>query len=150
MIPFVAGVIGAQSRTRDLCYCIKDQTEGLVGGRGGLMYPITDRLSAFGQIGAFANTEDSKWSTLHADVGLEMKVGESGFVGGGLGLWDINNSLYRDPTAFIHGGVDTPWKFGDGTVQWFIEGRKWLDENWEETEYDNDYSGLTGLRVMFK
>lgn len=150
LIPFMAGAIGAQSRTRDLCYCIKDQTEGLVGGRGGLMYPITDRLSAFGQIGAFANTEDSKWSTLHADVGLEMKVGESGFIGGGVGVWDLNNSLYRDPTAFIHGGVDTPWKFGDGTVQWFIEGRKWLDENFEDTEYDNDYSGLTGLRVMFK
>ena len=105
----------------------------------------------FGQLGGAINGEDNgSWDSVHADIGVEHKVGKSGFIGGGVGVWDLNNSLYRDPTLFVHGGVDTPWKVGDGTVQWFIEGRKWLDEPFDEDKYDGDYAGMTGLRLMWK
>jgi len=150
LVPFVAGYIGAQSRTRDLCYCVKDLTEGLVGVRGGVLYPLDDRLSLFGQVGAALNTKDSAWHTIHTDVGLEYRIGNTGFVGGGVGIWDLNNSFYRDATIFVHGGLNTPWKFGDGSVQWFIEARKWLDEPFDEEKYHDDYSGLTGFRLILK
>ncbi len=150
ILPFLAGFVGMQRRSRDLCDCFDDLSEGLVGGRAGVMYPINDRLHAFGQLGAAIDTEDSAYSLLQADIGLETRIGEKGFFGGGVGIWDINSSLYRDPTIFIHGGVDTPWKLGGNTLQWFIEGRKWLDEPFEEETYlDDDYSALTGLRLMY-
>lgn len=150
IIPFVAAFIGTQHRSRDLCDCYGDLDETIIGGRAGLKYPINDRLHAFGQVGAAVDTEDSAYSLLQADIGLETRIGEKGFFGGGVGIWDINSSLYRDPTIFLHGGVDTPWKLGGNTLQWFIEGRKWLDEPFEEETYlDDDYSALTGLRLMY-
>lgn len=150
ILPFLAGFIGMQHRSRDLCNCFDDLDEGLIGARAGLMYPLTETLHAFGQLGAAANTEDSAYSLLQADIGLETRVGAKGFFGGGVGLWDINSSKYRDPTIFLHGGVDTPWKFGGNTLQWFVEGRKWLDEPFEDqSDLDDDYSALTGLRLMY-
>jgi|GEM_PF-913863 len=150
IIPFAAGFLGLQHRSRDLCNCFDDLDEGLLGGRIGAMYPLTDKLHAFGQFGAAINSEDSAFSLLQADVGLETRLGESGFFGGGVGIWDINRSKYRDPTVFLHGGVDTPWKMGGNTLQWFVEARKWLDEPFEDQpDLDDDYSALTGLRLMY-
>jgi len=120
ILPFAAAFIGTQHRSRDICSCIDDLDEGIVGARVGAMYPLTETLSAFGQLGAAFDEEDSAYSLLQADVGLETRIGQSGFLGGGVGIWDLNNSKYRDPTVFLHGGVDTPWK-----------------------------SALTGLRLMY-
>ena len=46
-----------------------------------------------------------------------------------------------------HGGLDTPWRFAGSTGQWFAEGRLFLDML---DMIDNNYLGVTGLRMLWK
>jgi len=148
-IPFLAPFIGRESRTRDLCNCIKDIDSNLAGALGGVMIPHTERFRWLIQGGGAANLEESEWSTLFADVGAETRVGERGFFGGGLGIWDINDESGRDGTYFLQGGVDTPWTIGNSNVQWFIQGRGFMDND-EVDDIGSDYVGLTGFRFLFQ
>ena len=64
----------------------------------------------------------------------------------GVGLWDFNND-YSDKSIFFHGGLDTPRRFAGSTVQWFAEGRLFLDML---DMIDNNYLAVTGLRMLWK
>ncbi len=119
---FLAPFIGRQVRAID---------PPLVGLQLGHLTPISERTSFLVQGGGSYNLKDDELSVF-IDLGLERKVGEKGFFGGGVGYWDINNddeflgnSDYskRDVTYFIHGGADTSWMVKDRPVQWFGEAR---------------------------
>ncbi len=118
---FFAPFIGRQVRSID---------PPLVGIQGGLITPINDKTSWLVQAGGSYNLDVEELS-VYVDLGVERKIGEHGFIGGGLGLWDINNSddlpnsnsPKQDISYFIHAGADTAWKINDRTVQWFGEAR---------------------------
>lgn len=119
---FFAPFVGRQLRAID---------PPLVGLQVGYLGPITERLSWLVQGGGSYNLKDSELS-LFADVGLEHRIGENGFIGGGVGYWDLNNtdenlpnstSPKDDITYFVHGGAGTPWTFHDHPIQWFAEAR---------------------------
>ncbi len=148
-LPFLAPFIGRESRTRDLCNCIKDVDSNLAGALGGVMIPHSEKFSWLIQGGGAANLEESEWSTLFADVGAETRVGERGFFGGGLGIWDINDESGRDGTYFLQGGIDTPWTVGNANVQWFLQGRGFFDND-EVEDIGSDYVGLTGFRFIWQ
>ncbi len=148
-IPFLAPFIGRESRTRDLCNCIKDVDSNLAGALGGVMIPQNEKFHWLIQGGGAANLEESEWSTLFADVGAETRIGERGFFGGGLGIWDINDESGRDGTYFLQGGIDTPWTVGSSNVQWFIQGRGFMDND-DVEDIGSDYVGLTGFRFIFQ
>lgn len=76
-------------------------------------------------MGVAVNTRETSYSSLFADVGADVLLGRGG-VGGGVGLWDFNNDFF-DKSIFFHGGLDTPWRFAGSIVQWFAEGRLFLD-----------------------
>ena len=122
-----------------------DLTAPLVGGSAGVMFPVAKHLGLFGRVGAAFNTRETSYSSLFADVGADVLFGR-GFIGGGVGVWDFNNS-FVDQSIFFHGGVDTPWGLGGSTVQWFVEGRLFLDML---DMIDNNYLAVTGLRMLWK
>lgn len=146
--PYIGPFVGYENRTRDLCNCVKEVDAALAGLLGGVAVPIAERADFFAQIGGAANFEESKWSALFADVGVDWRVGEKGFLGAGVGVWDITDSGQRDGNVFVHGGVDTPWTFQNSPVQWFAEGRFLLDED-DVPDENNDFVALTGLRMFF-
>ena len=67
---------------------------------------------------------------------------ESGFFGGGVGIWDINHSDTRDGTIFIHGG----WNLNP-KLQFYLEGRLFMDML---DMIDNNYIYMGGIRYFFK
>ena len=144
LYPFVGVFTGIERRWR--VHDEPDLTAGLIGGSGGVMFPVAEHLGLFGRVGGVVNTRESEFSSLFADVGADVLL-RKGFIGGGVGIWDFTHSDWRDGSVFVHGGVDTPWRLGDATVQWFVEGRLFtgmLDM------IDNNYSGFTGLRLIWK
>jgi hypothetical protein len=144
---FFGPFIGLERRTRDLCNCIDDVSSGLLGLLGGVHIPLgSDRTHLLMQAGVAANLRESEWSTLFADIGLDFSVGERGFVGVGVGLWDINDSRMKDTNVYLHGGKDA-WTWRDHTVQWFLQGRVFLDRD-EVSDIGTDYAVLTGFRVL--
>jgi len=144
---FFGPFIGFENRTRDLCNCVDDVDSGLAGFLGGVRIPAAERSHLLLQAGAAVNLRESKWSTVFADVGMEFDVGENGFVGAGVGLWDINDSQMRDTTVFVQGGGHA-WDWRQHAVQWFVHGRAFLDSD-DVEDLGTDYAILGGLRVMF-
>ena len=142
--PFVAGFTGIERRWRD--HAKPDLTAALVGGSAGVMFPVAEQVGLFGRFGSVANTRESSFSSLFADVGVDVMLGP-GFLGGGVGIWDITHSDWRDGSLFFHGGLDTPFRIANGTPQWFVEGRLFMDML---DMIDNNYSAFTGLRVIWK
>ncbi|MDA1094843.1 MAG: hypothetical protein O3A25_16455 [Acidobacteria bacterium] len=122
-----------------------DLTAPLIGGSAGVMFPVAKHLGLFGRVGAAINTRETGYSSLFADVGADALLSR-GFLGGGVGILDFNNS-FVDRSIFFHGGLDTPWRLGSGTVQWFAEGWLFLDML---DMIDNNYLAVTGLQVLWK
>ncbi|MEE9448059.1 MAG: hypothetical protein V3V09_08870, partial [Arenicellales bacterium] len=140
---FVAPFLGRQVRLIDPL---------LIGVQAGILRPINERMDWFVQGGGSYNT-DVKELSLFVDTGLEFKVGNSGFIGGGVGLWDINNSddlpnstsPKQDVSYFIHGGAGLPMKIHNRSAQWFAEARI-FDDFTDDISHHNILK--LGIRVM--
>lgn len=144
---FFGPFIGLEHRTRDLCNCIDDVNSGLVGLLGGVLIPTgREGTNLLMQVGGAANLREHEWSSLFADIGLDFDVGERGFVGAGIGLWDINESKMKDTNIYVHGGKEA-WQWREHAVQWFAQGRMFLDRD-DVEDIGTDYAILGGLRVM--
>ena len=150
LIPFIGAFYGTESRMRyepewDKFY---EDDADVWGIKGGLMKPLSEKLNLFGQIGYLdrdgVNTNyvysDDTW---FADIGLDRILGTSGFIGGGLGYWNIGDSDYDDISLFVHGGTG----LGGSNAQWYIEGRVFGDEL-DNIDTDNMVTG--GIRYLFK
>ncbi len=153
VLPFIAPFIGYESRVREECPEDPDDAYGdghhtdidseIAGVILGMLKPLNDRTSLLAQLGGAYNFEDSKHSTAFADIGVNHKVGEKGFVGGGVGVWDINDSDNTDGSFFLQGGLDA-FETSNGTAQWFAEARALFDEPGDNTIF------MTGLRFLFE
>ena len=120
---------------------IHDRSAALFGGTFGVAYPIADGgAQVFGQGGVAINLRDSDNTSVLADVGID-KLFEGGFIGGGVGIWDINHSDTRDGTIFVHGGFNLSEK-----MELNIEGRLFMDML---DMIDNNYVYLLGIRYYF-
>lgn len=151
--PFGTAFVGLERRWRSVepiegipIEALEDESAPLVGGTGGVLFPLSRSFALFGQFGAAVNLETTEHSSLFADFAGDVFF-EKGFFGAGIGIWDINHEETRDATVLVHGGIDTPWKIGGATVQWFVEGRLFLDML---NMIDNNYFGATGLRFVVK
>ncbi len=153
VIPFIAPFIGYEDRVRDECpedeserYGDGHQTQNdgaIAGAILGLLKPLNDKTSLLAQLGGAYNFDDSTHSTAFADIGVNHKLGSNGFIGGGVGVWDINDSDNTDGSFFIQGGLDA-FETSKGTAQWFAEARALFDEPGDNTIF------MTGLRFLFE
>lgn len=147
--PFFTAFIGNERRWRpgieDAAVAegfVHDVSSALAGGTIGYMWPVANgSAGVFTQFGGAVNFEDSGNSSLFADVGID-KMFDSGFFGGGVGIWDINNSDTRDGTIFVHGG----WNLNP-KLQFYLEGRLFMDML---DMIDNNYIYMGGIRYFFK
>ena len=152
-IPFIAPFIGYEDRIRDECpedpgeaYGDGHQTQNdgvIAGAILGVLKPLNDRTSLLAQLGGAYNFDDSTHSTAFADIGLNQKIGDRGFIGGGVGVWDINDSDNTDGSFFLQGGLDA-FETSKGRAQWFAEARALFDEPSDNTIF------MTGLRFLFE
>ncbi len=133
---FLAPFIGRQVRNID---------PPLVGVDLGYLKPIGERTDWFAQAGASYNT-DSEVTSVYVDTGIDQHIGETGFIGAGVGIWDINNSESKDETIFIHGGADLPYEIGGHDTQWFVEGR--VFENHTD-DISNHNILKAGIRILY-
>jgi hypothetical protein len=114
----------------------------------GVLKPLSEKVAAFGQLGYVDRNgvnsnyvySDDSW---FADIGLDRALGMSGFVGGGLGYWNIGDKEFDDLSLFVHGGSG----IGATNAQWFLEGRVFGDEL-DNIDTDNMVTG--GIRYLFK
>ncbi|MGI9317000.1 MAG: hypothetical protein ACR2QW_06685 [bacterium] len=149
-IPFVGLFAGVESRMRlepewDLLY---EDDADVIGVKAGVLKPLSETLSAFGQIGYLDRDgvnsnyvySDDTW---FADVGLDRALGSSGFIGGGLGYWNIGDTDFDDVSLFVHGGSG----IGGSNAQWYVEGRVFGDEL---SNIDSDNMVTGGIRYLFK
>ena len=135
----IASTRGIFARQEDI---IHDRSAALVGGTFGYMWPIANGgAGVFAQGGGALNLRDSDNTAIFADVGID-KMFESGFFGGGVGIWDLNHSDTRDGTIFVHGGFNINEK-----TQFYLEGRLFMDML---DMIDNNYVYMGGIRYFFK
>ena len=142
---FLAPFIGRQVRSID---------PPLVGLQVGWLGAINEKTDWLVQGGGSYNLDASELS-LFIDLGIERKFGDKGgFFGGGVGIWDINNSddlpnstsPKTDVSYFLHGGANTPWTFHERPVQWFVEGRI-FDDFTDDISHHNILK--LGLRYIY-
>jgi hypothetical protein len=118
-----------------------DRSAPLLGGTVGISYPFADGgASVFGQGGVAINLRDNENTSIFTDIGVDKNF-EGGFIGGGVGIWDINNGDTRDGTIFVHGGFNLSEK-----VQFNIEGRLFMDML---DMTDNNFVYLGGIRYFW-
>ncbi len=114
----------------------------LFGGTLGLAYPFANGgAQVFGQGGVAINVRDTENTSVFADVGID-KLFARGFIGTGVGIWDITHSDTVDGSLFVHGGLNLNEK-----AQFYIEGRLFT------SMFDmigNNYLFVGGIRYFFK
>ena len=149
-LPFVGIFAGSETRMRLEPAWQKDYQDevGVVGVKVGVIKPINPSLSFFTQLGFLDRGEINNRladadDTIFIDVGMDKNLGATGFIGGGVGLWNIGDDEFDDVSAFVHGGSS----FGASNAQWYIEGRVFADDI-DDIEDNNLISG--GIRYLFK
>jgi hypothetical protein len=152
IVPYIAFFGGRESVERpDITGTSTHQdSSNAFGIKIGALSRLTDKYWLFGQIGLYTLTslnDDTDWSDdgVFFDLGFEMKLTERGFMGIGMGLWNVDNrdSLYDDVSYLMYGGGD----INDTGTQWFIEGRFFKDALTKNS--DNNMFTM-GIRQLFR
>ncbi len=105
-------------------------------------YPIAEGgAQFFGQGGVAINLRDGENTSVFADVGID-KLLDGGYIGAGIGVWDLFHGDTIDGSVFVHGGFDINDK-----LQWNFEGRLFMSEL---GEIENNYAMMTGIRYFWR
>ena len=153
--PFFTMFAGKERRLRDLDPVTGDPVDSdfpgaVIGGRCAPLFGGTIGVAkifsdggaqVFGQGGVAINLRDGGNTSVFADVGID-KLLEGGFIGGGVGVWDLFHGDTIDGSIFVHGGVDI-----NDRLQWNLEGRLFMSEL---GEIENNYAIMTGIRYFWK
>ena len=152
-IPFVGVFVGTETRPRFETAWQMDMRDssGVTGVRGGLLKPLNEKTSLLGQLswldrnginGGNEYPEDS----FFLDIGVEHKLSEHAFIGGGIGAANIDESDFRDASLFGHVGGD----FGDSNFQWFLEGRVFDSDSETLDSISDNRMFSAGVRYLIK
>lgn len=121
----------------------------LVGGKAGLDLRLgTSGWRLAPGLGFAVNTDETGDSSLFGEVELNYWVpSEKGFIGTGVGAWDLTHSDTLAATWLLHAGVELG-RTGDD-VRWLVvgEGRLFLDQL---DAIENNYQFWAGLRIVFR
>ena len=117
-------------------------SSGFVGVRAGLKIPVGAGWSLVPSVGVIDRNGINDGNvfpetTFNVDFGVEKQFTKRFFAGAGVGAWNIDESDFREESAYVNGGISITKK-----LDWFAEGRY----------IDNEGSGTavsTGLRLNF-
>ncbi len=150
---FLEALGGKERRVREFergaTTVVGGQCAALVGGKGG----VDVRLGSSGwrlapAVGVAFNTEERGNSSLFADLELNYWIGDKGFVGTGVGGWDLTHTDTAAVSWLLHAGREmTRTATGNTRLLVVAEGRLFLDAI---DEIENNYVVWAGLRVVFR
>lgn len=152
-VPFLGLFAGSEKRPRFEPVWAKDveDSSGIAGIRAGLMKELSAKTSIFGQLSYYDRSGINEFNiypedNLAVDIGIDRKLSEHTFIGGGIGIWNVDDSDYSDGSLFGHVGGD----IGKSKFQWFLEGRIFdSDSDMLDGISDNKmFSG--GVRYLIK
>ena len=153
LIPFLGLFAGTETRPRyepawDMD--MKDSS-GLVGVRAGLMKGISPKTSVFGQLSYYDRNGINEFNVypednLAIDIGVERRLSERAFIGGGIGIWNVDDSDFSDASLFGHVGGD----IGKSKFQWFLEGRVFDSDSANHDGLSDNKMFSAGVRYLVK
>jgi len=151
LIPFVGALVGSETRARFEPVWSEDvrDTSGIAGLKAGLMKEVGPRTAVFGQVTAVTRNGINEFNefpdeSFAIDVGVDRYLSEKIFIGGGVGVYDIDESDVREASVFGHVGGD----IGKSNFQWLVEGRV-FDSDSETLDSINDNKLLSvGIRYL--
>ncbi len=152
-VPFLGAFAGTETRPRLETAWQMDMRDssGIVGLRAGIMKQLSEKTSAFTQLsyydrqginGGNVYPEDN----FAVDIGLERRLSAKAFIGGGLGIWNIDDSDFRDASLFGHVGGD----FGASNWQWILEARVFDSDSKMLDSISNNRMFTAGVRYIVK
>jgi hypothetical protein len=114
----------------------------LFGGTLGIAMPFAEGgAQVFGQGGVAINLRDGGNTSVFADVGVDKNF-EGGYIGAGIGVWDLFHGDTIDGSVFAHGGFNI-----NDRLQWNFEGRLFMSEM---DRIEDNYALMTGIRYFWK
>ena len=153
LVPFFGVFAGTETRARYETSWDMDMRDssGIAGVRAGLMKAISDKTSMFGQLSYYDRNGINEGNVypennLGLDIGLERKLSEKAFIGGGIGAWNIDDSDFRDTSIFGHVGAD----IGASNFQWFLEGRVFDSDSEHLDSISDNKMFSAGVRYLVK
>jgi len=152
LIPFFGAFAGSETRPRfeEAWNMDMKDTSGIVGLRAGLIKEISNKTSLFGQLSYYDRQGINEFNVypednIAIDIGLDRKLSEKAFIGGGIGAWNVDDSDFRDLSIFGHVGGD----IGASNFQWFLEGRLFDSDSELDSISDNKMFSA-GVRYLVK
>lgn len=153
LVPFLGAFAGTETRPRlEIAWQeeLRDSS-GILGLRAGLLKPITNKTSVFGQISYYERQGVNNGNVFPdenfaVDVGLEHRFHPRTFVGAGVGVWDVDDSDFSEASLFAHIGGD----IGASNFQWIIEGRVFDSDSETLDSISNNRAFSAGIRYIIK
>ncbi|MGH1543685.1 MAG: hypothetical protein ACRBHB_25010 [Arenicella sp.] len=152
LIPFIAPFVGTETLMRYETMWAMDMRDasGLVGLRGGVKVPLGKDFYLVPALGIMNRTSinegiDYPDNGVSLDLGVEKYVTNSIFIGAGFGMWDVDDSDFREESFFINAG---------GTVtkstEWFVEARGIDSDNPDGKDgFSDNHAYNAGIRFLF-
>jgi hypothetical protein len=146
------GAFGKQRRTADIDDALaaagveQSFCDPLIGVKGGLQFQVNPNMMFAPAVGVAFNLDDSERTSVFADAELNYTFDNGGYIGTGLGVWD----MFDDATLnlLLHAGAPVA-RYPDGRARllFVIESRLFFDEL---DNIDNNYQFWGGLRYVFR
>ena len=153
LIPFIGAFAGTETRPRFETAWQMDQRDssGIIGLRAGLLKPLSEKTALFGQASYYDRQginggNEYPENNFAVDIGVERKLSERAFIGGGIGAWNIDDSDFRDASLFAHVGGD----IGKSNFQWILEGRVFDSDSETLDSISNNRMFSAGIRYLIK
>jgi hypothetical protein len=153
LIPFLGLFAGSETRPRfeSAWQMDKVDSSGIIGVRAGLLKELTAKTSVFGQA-SYYDRQGVNGGNVYPennfafDLGLERKLSQHMFIGGGLGVWNLDDSDFRDASLFGHIGGD----IGKSNFQWLVEGRVFESDSITNDSISDNRMFSAGIRYLIK
>jgi hypothetical protein len=124
------------------------QCAGLVGGKAGPDIRLGRTNWRFvPALGVAVNTRETDDSSVFGEVELNYVIGDKGFIGTGIGAWDVTHGDTRTGSWLLHVGRELGRSANDVRVLLVAEGRLFFDEL---DAIENNYQAWAGLRLVFR
>ena len=147
------GAFGKQRRTLEVAEIADTSLEQsfcdpLIGIKGGVQFQVKPNLMFAPAIGVALNLDESERTAVFADAELNYTFSGGGYIGTGLGVWDLFDGDDVALNLLLHGGAPVA-RYPDGRARllFVIEGRLFFDEL---DNIDNNYQFWGGLRYVFR
>ncbi|MEQ1761271.1 MAG: hypothetical protein ABL986_23425, partial [Vicinamibacterales bacterium] len=145
--PFIVGAFGKERRNLEIDNTIGAFCDPLFGVKGGAEFAVTPKFVVAPAVGVSVNLDEGDRSSLFAEVELNRVIG-GGFVGAGIGVWDITHSDNIAPSLLVHVGAPlTRDSNGNGRLLFVVEGRMFLND---ADDVANNYQAWAGVRYRFR